>query len=301
MSAQNTAQTSPIVSSTSAGPARTSPSAVLTARYPSQASVQANQIAQLLAQAPAAQSADPTKDMAPILLPAAEMLENAFSGVMDTPEVRRGLFEHIVKPTDGWERLIKVEIPAPYIFKGAKRTVALVHQTRKFVSGRPGYEGLTCITVNMKIDEITEYFTHNIPCNYDGPFDFERTADGTLVRDGVYISHNQWELRQSLQSKWYTLKTEDFCTDYFFINHPCTEAHLDLDVDTVYKAYEELCGALGRIQRRGLCQHVRHRENDYHGHYFSLCSCIPWTSDHCYCVQHQHKMHIAKKRRIDED
>ena len=187
MSAQNTALTSPNVSSTSEGLPRASRSAVLTARFPSQASAQVNQIAELLAQAPAAQSADPTKDMAPILLHAAEMNVNPFSGVMDTPEVRRGLFDHLVKPTEYWERLIQVEIPAPYIFKGAKRTVALVHQTRKFVSGRPGYEGLTCITVNMKIEEITEYFTHKIPCNYDGPFDVERTADGTLVRDGVDV------------------------------------------------------------------------------------------------------------------
>ena len=301
MSAQNTAQTTPIVGSTSAGPARASPSAVLTARFPSQASEQVNQTAALVAQAAAAQRVDKTKDWAGILLQAAEMNVNPLSGVMDTPEARRGLYDFLVKPTADWEKLFQVEIPAPYIFKGAKRTVALVYHTRKFVSGRMGYEGLPCITVNMKIEEITDSFTHELPCNYDGPFDVERTADGTLVRDRVDFTHDEWDLRDSFQSKYYTLRTEDFCTDYFFINHPCTEAHLVLDVDTVYKAYEDLCRALGRIQRRGLCQHVRHRENDDYGHLFNLCTRIPWTSDHCYCVEHQHKMHIAKKRRTDED
>ena len=97
MSAQNTAQTTPIVSSTSAGPARASRSAVLTARYPSQASEQVNQSAKLLALAAAAQSADPLKDMAPMLVPAAQMLVNPYSGVMDTPEARRGLFDFLME------------------------------------------------------------------------------------------------------------------------------------------------------------------------------------------------------------
>ena len=296
MSAQNTAQTTPNVGSTSAGPARASPSAVLTARFPSQASEQANQNAQLLALAAAAQSVDPTKHWAHILLPAAEMNVNPLSGVMDTPEARRGLFDFVIRPNYGYEQLLTVDLPLPNMWSGCTAKVALCYSSDMKQSHTGPTAGLVCRTVHMRIAFLDEEVPTREP--FPAPYG-DLTPTGEVAEtDMTLLTHCP-----KVIGDWHTLKTPEFCTDNFFKN----SSNRSLTVDNVWNTYEDLCKTLRRYQQNGICHHVKNYltyDAVYGGHRvhkFYMCTHEAWFKGCCYCVQHQHDEHIAKKRRIDED
>ena len=298
MSAQNTAQTTPIVSSTSAGPARASRSAVLTARFPSQASEQVNQTAKLLALAAAAKRADSLKDMAPMLVPAAEMNVNPFSGVMDTPEARRGLFDYMIRPNYGYEQLITVEIPLPHMWAGCTAKVALCYLSDMKQSHTGPTAGLVCRTLEMKVILIEGSIPKidTFPESYTGPFADQIGEVGEADRTDLnYLP--------VCVSRWYTLKTPEFCTDNFFKRSTCNRS---LTVDNVWNTYEDLCKTLRRFQQNGICQHVRdyYRRDltydDWNVHVFRMCGERAWFKGCRYCVEHQHMLH-NKRRRTDED
>ncbi len=295
MSAQNTAQTTPNVGSTSAGPARTSRSAVLTARFPSQASEQANKNAQLLALAAAAQRADPLKDMAPMLVPAAQMLENPYSGFTGTWAEKKAFFDYMTECGDNyWSPLITVKVKAPYIFEGAERTVCLLYKRRKYQSSREGLEGDVNIVVEMKLEEI--YTRLVIPRGASSLHTFPRNQNGTLVQTHGDIDQCDYDMRRACQGKSYTLQAEEFCTENFFKYYTTLENDV-LNVVTLWNAYEDLCRALRRIESRGFCQHVEHKSYQHCPHSFDVCSFLP-VPGRCYCVKH---MHNKKRRRTDED
>jgi hypothetical protein len=151
MSAQNTAQTTPNVGSTSAGPARTPLSAVLTARFPSQASEQVNRTAAVLAEIPVLQRVDPTKDWAHILLHAAEMNVNPLSGVMDTPEARRGLFDYVTQPQYDYKALATVDLPMPRLWQECKIQASVYYMCKCHMSHKEATNGLLCYNLDMRI------------------------------------------------------------------------------------------------------------------------------------------------------
>ena len=301
MSAQNAQQASPIVSSTSADPARASRSAVLTARFPSQASEQANQNAALVAQAAAAQRVDPTKDWAGILLPAAMMNENPYSGLTGTPDEKEAFFDFMTQCGNNyWQTLTYVKIAADDIFAGAKRTVALMYKVRKYKSYADGLECEINTIVEMKLEEIS--IVLEIPEKASSPHFFPRHQDGTLVESYGRFEQCDYDMRLAFLAKHYVLQREEFCTDTFLYKYYKTLKNVRLTPDSLWSAYEDLCRALRRIESRGFCQHVDHESHWQRQHTFHVCSFLPMPGQ-CYCVKHMHeaiRLH-KKRRRTDED
>ncbi len=295
MSAIDTAQISPIVSSTSAGPARTSPSAVLTARFPSQASVQVNQTAAVLAEISVLQRVDPTKDWAGILLQAAEMNVNPLNGVMDTPEARRGLFDYVTKPVYEYRALVTVDLPMPHLWQGCKIQASVYYMCKRHMSHTDATNGLLCYNVNMRILLKHQYL--NVPEDYAGPY-----ADQLLRWDTDNL-HLKF-CPEVVGKTWY-LKTPEFCTNNFFKCHTARS----LTVDNVWNTYDDLCRKLLSLQRNGLCQHIWDHffcgpvsDNFYTGcHVLKVCGHQAWFKGCCYCVNCQHAVVLKKRRRIDED
>ena len=296
MSAQNTAQTTPNVGSTSAGPARASPSAVLTARFPSQASEQVNQTAQLLSEAAAAKRVAPTTDMAPILVHAAKMNENPYSGLTGTPAEKTAFYKYMTECGNNyWQTLTKVKIEADDIFAGAERTVALVYKVRKYKSYADGLECEINTIVEMKLEEIS--IGPKIPEKASSPHFFPRHQDGRLVESYGRFEQCDYDMRLAFHAKHYVLQREEFCTDTFLFKYYQTLKNVVLCPDSLWDAYEDLCRALRRIESRGFCQHVEHRSWEGCPHHFTVCSFLP-VPGQCYCVKH---MHSKKRRRTDKD